>query len=333
MNNNKLKSDSCSEKTFNFGLIYSKYGTVAILFIIFIISAIASPIFIRPTNLINVMNQVAVYSILACGQTMLIISGGIDLSQGSMIALSGCLGAGIMINTGSLTMALLVAVVVGLFFGWVNGFLITKFDLQPFIVTLASQLGIRGLAYLYTGGHILHGVGNLVFLGQGRLFGFFPMPVLIAVVILVITWVLLTYTKLGRYTYAIGGNSDAAKASGINVGRVKIILYTISSLFTSLAGLVLAGRINSGQPISGVGYEFDAIIGVILGGASFAGGIGNVLMTFIGIIIVGIINNIMNLVGISAYAQMVSRGVIIAIAVVIDAQTRKSTMSMGKVNK
>lgn len=323
-----MQSENTKDKNLkaqrNFANAYYKFGTVTMLLLLCIISAIISPTFLTGENLINVLRQISVVAIIACGQTIVIISGNVDLSAGSTVALSGCIAASIIVTNGSILLAILAALAIGAVVGFINGFLISKFNVQAFIITLASMQAVRGIAYLYTDGRPIVGLGNFKVLGQGNIFDVIPVPVVIMAATILITWILLNYTKLGRYSYAIGGNQDAAIASGIKINRIKIIIYIFMGMVTALAGVILASRINSGQPTAGVNYEFDSIIAVIIGGTSFNGGIGTVTNTFIGALLVGVINNILNLAGVSAYVQQIVKGLIIAGAVILDVRTKQA---------
>lgn len=306
----------------NIGMIYRKYGILLIFIIMFIISAMANKDFLKPQNLINIVRQNATITILACGMTMLIISGMIDLSGGASLTLAGCMAAGIMATTKSLPLAILVGLSMGAAIGWVNGLLVTKFRLQPFIATLAMMNVANGILQIYTGGSPIIGIGNMKFFGQGYI-GPVPVPIIIMLLLIIVTWGVLKYTKLGLYTYAIGGNEKATVASGINVNRMKRMIFMVHGLLVGIAGIVLMGRLNSGQPsVASAGYEFDAIVAVIVGGTSFTGGIGGVVGTLIGALIVGMINNILVLMNVPTMYQLVVKGMLIAGAVILDMKTR-----------
>lgn len=315
MNREMKKSDG----KIMMGKLYRKYGIVIIFVILFIASAIINRNFLKPQNLINILRQISVVTIIACGETMLIVSGMIDLSAGLVCTTAMCLSAGVLVSTGNVFLAAAVGLAVGIVCGWVNGFLITHFKLQPFIATLAMTYVLKGIVQLYTNGQSIGGVDKIRFLGQGSILGI-PVPVLIMAVIVLLTAVLMRQTSFGTYIYAIGGSEKAAIASGINVNRIKRIIFTLSGALTGLAGVVLM----AGMPSVGDGYEFDAITAVVVGGTSFLGGIGTVSGTLVGSIIVGLINNILNLLHISTQYQLIVKGVLIAGAVIIDIQTKDS---------
>ena len=284
------------DKKFNAAILYRKYGIFLILVVLFIASAIINPNFLKVSNLLNILKQISVVTIIACGETMLIVSGMIDLSAGLVCTMSMCFAAGVVASTGSVSLAALVGVALGMLAGWINGFLITRYKLQPFIATLAMTNIAEGVVQIYTNGQTVSGVGNLRWIGQGYLLGI-PVPVWIMIACVAAIAVLMRFTSLGLHIYAIGGNEKAAIASGINVNRRKRIIFTISGALTGLAGFLLAARLMAGVPNVGSGYEFDAITAVVVGGTSFLGGIGTVIGTLVGSVIVGLINNILNLLG------------------------------------
>lgn len=322
-NKNSLKGASFAE-------LYSRYGVFLILVIALVAGAILSPHFIVPTNLVSVAKNVGVYAIIALGMTRLLISGCVDLSAGSNVAMCSVIAALVVNGTGSTALAIAAAIIVGGIIGAINGFFVSYIGLLAFIVTLATQMTIRGLAYLFSGGAPIFGVGDqMVWLGQGNIFGF---PVILLIVIITTAFVafVMSRTSHGRYLYAIGGNREAAAASGINVKQQVFINYVTMGMICGLAGVIYAGRTNSGLPAGGVNFEFEAIIGSVLGGTSMAGGIGNVVCSIIGIFVVGIINNVMNLCSVNAFWQQVVKGIVILIAVLLDIVTRNAIMKSTK---
>ena len=227
-------------------------------------------------------------------------------------------------------MAVIAAILCGMIIGAINGYFASYIGLMPFIVTLATQMTVRGLAYLIAGGAPVYGVSSsIIFLGQGNVGGF-PMLLIVVLVATAIMLFVMTRTSHGRYLYAIGGNPEAASASGINVKRQVFVNYIIMGLMCAFAGILYAGRTNSGLPAGGVNFEFEAIIGSVLGGTSMAGGIGNVAMSIVGIYVVGIINNVMNLCSVNAFWQQVVKGIVILIAVLLDIFTRNAIMKSTK---
>ena len=282
--------------------------------------------FFTRQNIFNVLRQISTNLFLACGMTMVIILGGIDLSVGSIIALSGCISAGCVARYNlPLPIALLMGLLVGLLVGMFNGAVISKTTIPAFIVTLATMNIAKGLAYVYTGGSPVRVVTKeWQFLGAGYV-GIFPTPVVILVIVLIITAIIMNKTKMGRHMYAVGGNQQAAEFSGIKVEKVKFFVHAFSGLMAGLAGIVLASRMYSGQPTAGDGAEMDAIAAVVVGGTSMAGGSGKIGGTIIGGLIIGVLNNGLNLLNVNSFWQYVVKGAVLLIAVVFDViSNRKS---------
>lgn len=310
--------------------LYSKFGVVLILAVALAAGAILSPDFLTGSNLMSVAKNVGVYAIMALGMTRLLIGGGVDLSAGSNVAFCSVIVAVVYVATGSTVVSMIAALICGALIGAVNGVFASYIGLMPFIVTLATQMTVRGLAYLIAGGAPVYGVSDsIVFLGQGSIGGF-PMLLLIVLLSTAVMLFIMTRTSHGRYLYAIGGNPEAASASGINVKRQMFINYVVMGLICGFAGILYAGRTNSGLPAGGVNFEFEAIIGSVLGGTSMAGGIGNVACSIVGIFVVGIINNVMNLCSVNAFWQQVVKGIVILIAVLLDIFTRNAIMKSTK---
>ena len=275
--------------------------------------------FFTRQNIFNVLRQISTNLFLACGMTMVIILGGIDLSVGSIIALSGCISAGCVARYNlPLPIELLMRLLVGLLVGMFNGAVISKTTIPAFIVTLATMNIAKGLAYVYTGGSPVRVVTKeWQFLGAGYV-GIFPTPVVILVIVLIITAIIMNKTKMGRHMYAVGGNQQAAEFSGIKVEKVKFFVHAFSGLMAGLAGIVLASRMYSGQPTAGDGAEMDAIAAVVVGGTSMAGGSGKIGGTIIGGLIIGVLNNGLNLLNVNSFWQYVVKGVVILLAVFLD---------------
>jgi len=275
--------------------------------------------FFTRQNIFNVLRQISTNLFLACGMTMVIILGGIDLSVGSIIALSGCISAGCVARYNlPLPIALLMGLLVGLLVGMFNGAVISKTTIPAFIVTLATMNIAKGLAYVYTGGSPVRVVTKeWQFLGAGYV-GIFPTPVVILIIVLIITAIIMNKTKMGRHMYAVGGNQQAAEFSGIKVEKVKFFVHAFSGLMAGLAGIVLASRMYSGQPTAGDGAEMDAIAAVVVGGTSMAGGSGKIGGTIIGGLIIGVLNNGLNLLNVNSFWQYVVKGVVILLAVFLD---------------
>jgi ribose/xylose/arabinose/galactoside ABC-type transport system permease subunit len=301
-----------------------KYGLVfAILIMVVVLSSISGTFF-TSTNIINVLRQISINGILALGMTFVILTSGIDLSVGSLVAVSGVVCGSIVFNNpDAIWLGFLGGVLVCGLFGAITGFMIMKFRIPGFIATLAMMTIARGFALVYSDGrpYVLTSEKFKLF-GQGYV-GIIPVPVVILIIVVLLTLSLLYYTKFGRYVYAIGGNPNAARASGINVGLTTMIVYTLNGLLAGLAGVILASRINSGQPAIGVSYEMDAIAAVVIGGTSLSGGIGKISGTILGFLIIGIINNGLNLLNVSSYYQQIVKGLIIAGAVILDTTSKR----------
>lgn len=273
--------------------------------------------FMTLSNFTNVLRQVSIQAIIAFGMTLVIISGGIDLSVGSVFALSAILMASVVKN-GSVFLGILTALLVGALLGAINGFIIAKGKIQPFIVTLATMAIARSLTLVYSEGMPITGFPqSFRVIGRGEVTGI-PVPVMIMFAIFGVIFYISNYTKLGLYTYAIGGNETAAKLSGVKVDIYKIIIYMISGLLAATSAIILTSRLNSAQPTFGTGYELDAIAAVVLGGASLSGGKGTVVGTLFGALIMGILNNGLNLLNVSPFYQQGVKGIVILIAVLLE---------------
>lgn len=288
-----------------------------------LVFALLSPSFLTVNNFVNVALQIAIYGILAVGMTMVIITGGIDLSIGSIVALSGVVAAGLLEkmtrqpSLGTL-LAILTGVGIGMLSGGFSGLMITRLRVPPFIVTLALMTVCRGLAFIFTGGF---SIGNLPlsfgFLGRGHL-GPIPIPVAMMALVFLGGYLLLSKSARGRYIYAIGGNEEASRLSGIDTRRVIQQVYLFNGALAGLAGITLASRLGAGVPNSGLNYELDVIAAVVVGGTSLMGGSGSVAGTFWGTVFIGILNNGLNLANVDPYTQKVALGVVILLAVLLD---------------
>nr|WP_254450410.1 ABC transporter permease [Cohnella herbarum] len=302
-----------------------KYGLIAILLAAVIILSLVSDTFLTVTNLMNVLRQVSINGILAIGMTFIILTAGIDLSIGSLMAVAAVIATSIVAHDpGAVGLALIAGVAASGILGGVSGTMSAKLNVAPFVATLAMMTIARGIALIYTNGRpIVVSSEPFKFLGQGYI-GPLPVPVIIFVAVAAIMGVVLYKTKFGRYVYAIGGNENASKISGIRVGRIKIWVYVINGFLAGLAGILLSSRISSGQPNSGMGYELDAIAAVVIGGTSLFGGRGSLLGTIVGVLIIGIINNGLNLMDVSSYWQQIIKGLIIAGAVILDQRAKRN---------
>lgn len=313
-----------------------KYGIFFIFLGMIIIASILSPAFLTKINLINIVRQISIIGLIALGVTGVIVAAGIDLSSGSVVGVVAVVAACFAQIPGServihpafagnpLYVSLLAGCFVGALTGLINGFLIAKTRIPPFIATLGMFSAARGAAMLFTEGRPISNLTDTYnFIGQGDIFGI-PLPIWILIVMALVTHVLYSRTKFGKYIYAIGGNEQAAHVSGINVTNYKMLIYVYAGFLSGVAGIVVSSRIGSGQPGLGVGYEFDAITAAVIGGASLsAGGIGSIPGTVIGALIIGVLNNILDLTNVSAYWQQIVKGAIIVGAVILDQQKNK----------
>lgn len=290
------------------------------LTLLVVVITIMNQQFLSPDNLLNLLRQVSINGLIAFGMTFVILTGGIDLSVGSILAFSSAMTALIITSGIDPMFAMLLGCVVGLLAGAVNGLLVTAGGMAPFIVTLATMTIYRGATLVVTDGNPITGLGDsLMFqlFGKGYFFGI-PVPAVTMIITFVILYIILNKTVFGRETYAIGGNETAAALSGIKVNRRKIMIYALSGLMSALAGIILASRLDSAQPTAGETYELDAIAAVVLGGTSLMGGKGRIVGTLIGVLIIGVLNNGLNLVGVSSFYQQIIKGLVIVVAVLID---------------
>lgn len=310
----------------------SKYGIVLILLAMFIAFSLLSDGFFTTRNIFNIVRQISFMGLIAIGVTMVIITGGIDLGSGSVLALCAVLATSLAQIPESATLKypglnlpiivpVVVALAVGAFTGVINGSLIAKFGIPAFIATLGMMTVARGFALIYSNKPLSQLTPEYNFIGQGAIMGV-PFPVIILVVVAILAHILLNNTPFGRYIYALGGNEQAARISGINIDRVKIGVYTLAGLLSGLAGLVVSSRVGSGQPGQGVGIELDAIAAAVIGGTSLSGGIGTIWGTMVGALIIGVLDNGLILLNVDQYWITIVKGTIIVVAVIID--TRKN---------
>ncbi|MDO5446002.1 MAG: ABC transporter permease [Eubacteriales bacterium] len=299
----------------NLGILIALAAMVIFLYVY----PVTHKTFLTQTNIFNVLRQSASNLMLACGMTMVIILGGIDLSVGSIIAMSGCFAAGAVVWGGlPEIVGILIGILSGLVFGLFNGFMISQTRIPPFIVTLASMNIAKGIAQVYSGGKPIRCMTDAwKFLGAGYV-GPFPTPVITMFVVFIIAVLLLNHTRIGRHIYAVGGNDTAAKFSGIDTAKVKFVVFAFSGVMAGLAGVTIASRLYSGTCTSGDGAEMDAIAAVVVGGTSMAGGSGKLGGTLIGVLIIGILNNGLNLMGINSNWQYIVKGAVILLAVYVD---------------
>jgi ribose transport system permease protein len=306
-----------------------RFQSLIALLLLCIILSILTDKFFTPENGLNVLRQVAVNTCIATGMTLIVLTAGIDLSVGSVLALCGAVTAGLFkyglafpssdLFVGfTLLGALLAGLLLGALLGWFNGFTVTRFNVPPFVATLAMLTIARGFTMLYTKGHPISNLGkDFAFIGAGSLLGI-PVPVWLAIIVVLLAVFITQKTKLGRYIYAIGGNEQAARLSGINIKKVKLTVYAFAGALAALGGIIVAARLDSAQPNAGMSYELDAIAAVVIGGTSLSGGKGSVWGTVMGAIIIGVLNNGLVLLNVSPFWQQVVKGGVILLAVIID---------------
>ena len=297
--------------------VLKSYGSLLGLIGICIVLGILSDRFLTISNLTNVARQVSINAILASGMTLVIITGGIDLSVGSLVAFTGCSALLAMGLPGSDFIGIFTGLLAGAAAGFLSGILVSYGRVPPFIATLAMLIMARGTALAMTSGQPIVRSGLYLVLGEGFL-GPIPVPIFIMVLVLLAGHFILSQTPMGSSIYAIGGNEEAARLSGIKINRIKVMVYVSSGLCSAIAGIVLAARLSSAQPNTGVGFELDAIAAVVLGGTSLMGGKGGIWGTLIGAFIIGVLNNGFNLLNVSPYYQLIAKGAIIIIAVLVD---------------
>ncbi|MGB6128118.1 MAG: ABC transporter permease [Psychrilyobacter sp.] len=305
--------------------LFKRFGIVLILLIMVIGFTTVKPVFLRSANIINIFRQVAVIGTLALGVTLVIITAGIDLSSGSLVALVGVITATLASPGDNIFIAIMTGLAVGVLCGLINGAIIAKTGIPPFIATLGMMTAARGSALLFTGGKPVSNISeSFLYIGAGKI-GFLPVPVLIFLLMGLVTHVLLTKTKFGKTVYSIGGNIQAAKLCGINVNKVLVIVYGYAGLMAAVGGIILTARVSSGNPTSGLAYELDAIAATVIGGTSLTGGVGLISGTIIGALIIGVLNNGLTLVGVSPNWQQVIKAIIIVGAVTIDTYRNKTS--------
>ena len=301
-----------------FRQLMGKYGVSLIMVVMIIAIAIYNPRFLSGTNLINVITQVSINGMLAFGMCLCITIGGIDLTVGAQLALVGVIMGQVITNSG---MPVIVGVLVGVgmatLFGFINGFFIAKFNMFPFVVTLSMDQVIRGAAQVISGGRAITFDATVKNMYYGKFLGI-PYPILALIVVFILMYIMFHWMKLGRYILAVGGNANAAVASGVNEMKIRIICHTLSGLLAGIAGVIMAAKTGTGQSNIGVSYETDAVAAAVIGGTSFAGGIATMPGVMIGILIVGFIYNGINMIGIDANWQSIIRGLVIIATVMLD---------------
>lgn len=303
--------------------IIRKMGPLLGLLLIGLVLTLLSDRFLSVNNLLNVARQVSLNAIISVGMTAVILTGGIDLSVGSVVALAGCVTASLLAGGQSTIMAILTGMAVGTGLGFINGIIITRGNIPPFIATLGVMTAVRGYTLVFSDGRPITGLSEeFRMLGGGYLAGI-PVPVVLMAIIFFVAYIILKKTRLGRYIYAIGGNEEAARLSGINTRKILVSVYTLAGLLAGFSGIIMASRLNSAQPTAGAGFELDAIAAVVLGGTSLAGGTGTVGGTLVGALIIGVLDNGLNLLNVSSFYQQVAKGLVILLAVFIDRKRSK----------
>lgn len=314
------------------GNILKRFSTAIILVLIILVFSLLSSSFFTWKNAINVLRQIAVLGILSAGMSFVIISGGMDLTVGALLGLTGVVCAKLLVDMAwNPVLAILVTLVLLTLVGICNGLLIVKLRVPAMVITLGMMTVARGLAYIISGGKPIYKIPeSVVFLGQGYL-GPIPVPVILMLLVVVVSAFVLNNTYLGRYVYAIGGNEEAAHLAGVPVDGIKVGLYAYSGLLAGIAGVILMARVNSGAPASGTSMEMDVVTAVVIGGVSINGGKGTIVGAFIGAIIIGILSNGLTIINVGEYYQMVVKGSVLILAVAFDAVSNRERT--GKIKK
>lgn len=310
-----------SKRWFSKAWLLEQKSLIALLLLIVVVSTL-SPNFFTLNNIFNILQQTSVNAIMAVGMTLVILTSGIDLSVGSLLALTGAVAASMVGADINALVAVVGALALGAAIGGVTGIIVAKGKVQAFIATLVMMLLLRGVTRVYTDGSPINtgfsdNADLFSWFGIGRPFGV-PTPIWLMMIVFLSAWYLLHHTRLGRYIYALGGNESATRLSGISVDKIKIIVYALCGLLAALASVIEVARLSSAQPMAGNGYELDAIAAVVLGGTSLTGGKGRIIGTLIGALILGFLNNALNLLGISSNYQMIVKAVVILLAVLVD---------------
>ena len=310
-----------ANKLFTKEWLIEQKSLIALVFLIVVVSFL-NPNFFTVDNILNILRQTSVNAIIAVGMTLVILTAGIDLSVGSVLALCGAFAATMIGMEIPVIIAVPTALLAGAALGAISGVIIAKGKVQAFIATLVTMTLLRGVTMVYTDGRPISTgftdvADSFAWFGTGYAMGI-PVPIWLMVIVFAAIWYVLNHTRFGRYVYALGGNESATRLSGINVDRVKIGVYAICGLLAALAGIIVTSRLSSAQPTAGMGYELDAIAAVVLGGTSLAGGKGRIMGTLVGALIIGFLNNALNLLDVSSYYQMIAKAVVILLAVLVD---------------
>ncbi|MGL5146558.1 MAG: ribose ABC transporter permease [Plesiomonas shigelloides] len=321
-----MKGQTSSSRYFSKAWLLEQKSLIALLVLIAVVSFL-NPNFFMLDNLLNILRQTSVNAIIAVGMTLVILTAGIDLSVGSVLAMCGAVAATMVGLELPVYVVIPAALALGAALGGISGVIIAKGKVQAFIATLVTMTLLRGATLVYTDGRPVStgfsdAADSFAWLGTGYLFGI-PVPIWLMALVFIAAWYMLNHTRMGRYIYALGGNEAATRLSGINVDWVKIAVYALCGLLAALAGLIVTSRLSSAQPTAGTGYELDAIAAVVLGGTSLAGGKGRIMGTLIGALIIGFLNNALNLLDVSSYYQMIAKAVVILLAVLVDNKSGK----------
>ena len=312
----KPKEVKLSNDKLSLSRLYDRFGVLVVFVLLFAVSCMLSDCFLQTSNLFNILRQISMFGILSVGMTFVIVSGGIDLSVGSIIALV-CVITANMVNDHGIIPAILVALLVGALVGLINGVGIAYGKLQPFIMTLGTMYMASGAASIYTNGTPISIKGNFSKIGNSMLFNTIPLPAIYFIVILIAAYLVMRNTRFGRHVYSIGSNKEATRLAGVDVKKVTLSVYILSGVLAAVTGIIFAAQMASGSPVAGEGYEMNAITAAVVGGTSMSGGKGNLLGTFLGAVIMGILSNIMNLCGVSSYWQTVLTGLILVVAILV----------------
>lgn len=312
--------------------VFSRYGVLLVLVVMFVMFSIFAPNFIKIRNLLNVSRQICTLGICSVGMTIVLVGGGIDLSLGYQLSTVNVLCAWLMVSKGvSPVLAVLACLVFGVLIGVMNGFIIVKSGVHPMIVTLAVSQVLNGVSYLFSNGIPIYGFPkSFSILGQGNIGKYLPISFVIMLAILFAGYFLMTALPFGRYLYAVGSNEEAAKLSGVNTRKVRVLAHTICSFLNAIAGVLLLSRTNSGLSSNGAGFEFNVITACVLGGVSNLGGKGTVFNAFVGVLIIGFLENGMLLLNVSEYWQLVIKGLLLLFAVVYDASVARNAERIKK---
>ncbi|MCX4148223.1 ABC transporter permease [Paraburkholderia madseniana] len=320
-----LKVPASQSRSAHMRDIYRRYGIVAVLVVLCIVLSFANQYFLTLGNIADILRQTSINGILAVGMTYVVLTAGIDLSVGSTLALAGIISASLVTgpHPHGAAIGLAAGLAVGAAIGAINGLLVARLSIPPFVATLGMLSAARGLTYIYNDGMPVTDLPDgYLTIGTGAIAGI-PVPIIVFALVVMLFWFVLRYTTYGRYVYAVGGNAKSAKTSGISTGKILFSVYVIGGLLAGLAGIILAARTTSALPQAGVSYELDAIAAVVIGGTSLSGGTGSLGGTVVGALLIGVINNGLNLLGVSSYYQQVVKGVIIVGAVLLDASRKK----------